>query len=92
VFQRSSWIGAEDLEIDRGAQAELGAGDRGCAAVAAVTDRRDTGGKALRGSELRNVDVLVPADSRLALDVQGDPLREVSEPIAEASVHGVLEV
>ena len=46
----------------------------------------------MRGPQLRNVDVLVPADSRLALDVQGDPLGEVAEPIAEASVHGVLEM
>src|SRR5439155_26962014 len=65
VFQPSGWIGAEDPEIDSGAQAELGAGDRGCAAVAAVANGRDARGETLRGSELRNLDILVPADSRL---------------------------
>ena len=92
MLERSSWIGAEDLEIDRGAQAEIRAGDRGCAAVAAVADGRDTGGQALRGSEPRDVDVFVPADPRLALDVQRDPFREIAEPVAEAPVHRVLEV
>ena len=46
----------------------------------------------MRGSELRDVDVLVPADPRLALDVQCDPLGKVAEAVTEASVHRVLEV
>ena len=67
-------------------------GDRGRAAVAAVADRGHARGEALRGAEPRDVDVLLPADPRLALDVQRDPLREVAEPVAEASVDRVLEV
>ena len=92
VLERRRRICAEDLEVDGGAQAELRAGHRGRAAVAAVADGRHAGREALRGSEPRDVDVLVPADPRLALDVQGDPLGEVAEPVAEACVHRVLEV
>ena len=90
--ERPSRIGAEHLEVDRCTQAELGARHRGGAAVAAVADGGHTGREALRAPELRDVDVLVPADPRLALDVQGDPLGEVAETVTEASVHGVLEV
>ena len=46
----------------------------------------------MRGSELRNVDVPSPVEPCLALDVQGDPFREVAEPVAEAPVHRVLEM
>ena len=85
-------VGAEDLEVDRGAQTEIRAGDRRRAAVAAVADGRDAGREALRGAEPRDVDVLVPADPRLALDVQRDPLGEVAEAVAETAVDRVLEV
>src|SRR2546426_11049804 len=85
-------IGAEDLEIDGGAEAEFGTGDGSCTAVAAVADGRDARGETLCGSELRDVDVPSPVDPRLALDVQGDPFREVTEPVAEAPVHRVLEM
>src|SRR2546429_1973424 len=92
MLERPGRIGAEDLEIDGGAEAELSTGDRRCTAVTAVADGRDAGGETLRGSELRDVDVRSPVDPRLALDVERDPFREVTEPVAEAPVHGVLEM
>ena len=92
VLEGPRWIGSKDFEVDGGAQTELRAGHRSRAAVAAVPDRRHPGRKALCCSELGDVDVLVPADPRLALDVQRDPLRKVAEPVAEAGVDRILEV
>jgi len=45
-----------------------------------------------RAAEACDVDVLVPRDPVLPLDVQRDPLREVGQAIAEAGVHRVLEM
>src|SRR5439155_9594285 len=92
MFERTRHVGTEYLQVDRGAQTELGAGNGRRAAVAAVPDRRHTGRKALSGAEPGDVHVLLPADSGLPLDVQGDPLGEVTEPVSEAAVHRVLEV
>src|SRR3954451_22996158 len=85
-------VGAEDLQVDSRPQPELRAGHRGRAAVAAVPDGRDAGGETLGRAETGDVDVLVPADARLALDVQRDPFGEIPEPIPEAAVDGVLDV
>ena len=90
--ERGAGIGTEDLDVDRCPQAQLGARNRRGAAEAAIPDGGHTGRETLRRAELRDVDELVPADPCLALDVQGDPLREVAEPVTEAAVDGVLEV
>src|SRR3954447_6889247 len=92
VLEAEGRVRTEDLEIDGCAQTEISARDRGGSAVAAVADRAHARSEALRGAEARDVDVLPPADPRLALDVQGDPLGEVGETVPEAAVDGVLEV
>src|SRR5204863_8587087 len=92
ALERGCRIGPEDLEIHGRAQTEIRAGDGGSTAVAAVADRRDPRRQALGGAETGDVDVLVPADARLPLDVQRDPLGEVAEAVAEAGVDGVLDV
>ncbi len=53
-----------------------------------VTPRREAFGRAEPG----DVDVLVPADACLALDVKSDPLGEVTETVAEPAVDRVFEV
>src|SRR6266508_2224227 len=66
-------VAAEHLEIHDAAQAELRASQGRGPAVAGVAHRRDAGGEALRGAEERDRYVLVPADPRLALDVEPNP-------------------
>src|SRR5262249_60442558 len=90
--ERRRRVRAEHLEIDGRAQPEVGARDGGRAAVAAVPDRRDARREALRRAEAGYVDVRVPADPRLALDVQRDPFCEVAQAVADAAVDGVLDV
>src|SRR5687768_13754 len=72
----------EDLEVHGRPQSELVRSDRRCAAEARVADGRDPGAQAIGGAGPRDRDELVPADPRLALDVDEDPLAEV-EAVAE---------
>ena len=83
--------GAEDLEVDRSPEAEVGACGRGSAAEAAVADRRDTGAQALERTEAGDRLHVLEVDPRLALDMKADPVGE-PEPVAEPCVYVVLEV
>ena len=82
---------AEDLEVDRPAQPEIGAGRRCGAAEAAVADRRDPRAQAVERPQARDRLHVLELDPRLPLDVQSDPIGE-AEPVAEPYVDVVLEV
>ena len=92
MLERPPHVGAEHLEVDDRPQAELRTRDRGRAAVTAVAHRRHARGEAFGRSELGDVDVCLPADARLPLNVQRDPLRKVAQPVAEAAVDRIFEM
>jgi hypothetical protein len=92
ALECGSRLRAEDLEVHRRAETQLRRCNRGRAAVAAIADGRHTRRETFGGAEPSDVDVLLPADSVLSLDVKRDPLRKVAETVAEAPIDGVLEM